>query len=111
MAYSLRHFPGKRQPELWPLLQGLVMESVQITGDTDTSGNEGTASLLPPAQESALPQGWGIAEEGGRCMFECPPAEEGTQSLHHPLEGVFTIRYLPTSGNYLLDSPRFAVRQ
>lgn len=110
MAYLLWHFPGKREPELQPLLQGLVMESVPITGDTDTSGNESTSSLLPPAQESTLPQGWGIAEGGGRCIFECPSAE-GTQSLHHLLEGVFTIRQLPTSGNHLLYIPHFAVRQ
>lgn len=36
MAYWLWQSPGRRVPELWPLLQGLLMEFVQITSHLDT---------------------------------------------------------------------------
>lgn len=64
MAYWLWQSPGRRGPELWPLLQGLLMEFVQITGHMDMSISECRVSLLPPAEESALSQGVSALSQG-----------------------------------------------
>lgn len=48
MAYWLWQSPERRDPELWPLLQGILMEFVQTIGHLDTSISECRVSLLPP---------------------------------------------------------------
>lgn len=57
MTYWLWQSPGRRDPELWLLLQGILTEFVQTIGHPDTSISECRVSLLPPAEESALSQG------------------------------------------------------
>lgn len=55
MAYWLWQSPGRRVPELWPLLQGLLMEFVQITSHLDTSISEYSVPSSSSQGECIIP--------------------------------------------------------
>lgn len=100
MAYWLWHLSERREPELWPVLQGLLTDFVQAAGPTATFLHAVTKAqppsfLLPLSSclgHCVVLAGEALLRKEGAVGLDTASVGEGAQPTHHFMMVALSIR-------------------